>query len=458
MAGPRAARRSLGYPIMPRVGRLLFLAFIAVAIFVSAAVAATNEPDKGWPRELKTDKGLLTIYQPQPESFRDNVLEARAALSMIPTGKTTPVFGVMWFKGRVDTDRDSGNAMLRDLMVTRSRWPESDSAKEVQFSMFLTTLMPKTGVPISLERLKASLATVENEQKSVAGLKNDPPKIIVVEEKSQLLYYDGEPKTLAIPNSTDFEYVANTAFAVIKDKKSGGYYLNGGKIWYSAKDPKGPWASIAAPPENIKKLVPADTSSTPAPLPPPKIVVSTVPSELIAFDGKPNWQPIGDGKLVYVTNTESKVVREVATGKIFVLVSGRWFTSAAFEGPWTVVRPDQLPPAFKDIPPASALGPVRVSVAGTPEADDAMMDQFVPQTTAIERDKAKLEVKYDGDPKFKKIEGTAVSYATNTQSQVLLINNKYYACDNAVWFTADKATGPWVVADKIPSDEIKKIP
>src|SRR5947207_2498697 len=83
-------------------------------------------------------RSVLTICQPQPEKFTDNLLEARAALSMIPKGKSTPVFGVMWFKGRVDTDRDSGTAMLRDIIVTNSRWPESDSAKEVQFSIFLT--------------------------------------------------------------------------------------------------------------------------------------------------------------------------------------------------------------------------------------------------------------------------------------------------------------------------------
>ena len=153
------------------------------------------------------------------------------------------------------------------------------------------------------------------------------------------------------------------------------------------------------------------------------------------------------------------MVREVATGKVFVLISGRWYRAMkTLDGPWTVVRPDSLPAAFKDIPPASAIGDVRVSVAGTPEAEDAMLDAQVPQTAAIERDKAKLEVKYDGEPKFKQIEGTAVEYAVNTQSQVLRINGKYYACDQAVWFVADKATGPWKVADSVPMDEIKKIP
>ena len=161
---------------MSRASRMMSLVVIALFALGSAAVAVAADPT--WPRELKTDMGVLTIYQPQPEKFTDNLLEGRAALSLIPKGKSTPVFGVMWFKGRVDTDRDTGTAMLRDFIVTNSRWPESDSAKEVQFSMFLTQLMPKTGVPISLERLKASLATIEMEQKSVQGLKNDPPKKI----------------------------------------------------------------------------------------------------------------------------------------------------------------------------------------------------------------------------------------------------------------------------------------
>src|SRR5262249_17539818 len=376
---------------MPRVGRTLSLLAVGASIVLTCVVAAVaTAADPTRPREMKTDLGVLTIYQPQPEKFSSNELEGRAALSMIPKGKTSPVFGVMWFKCRVDTDRDSGMAMLRDIIVTKSRWPESDSAKEVQFSMFLTQLMPKTGVPITLARLQASLATAELEQKSVEGLKHDPPKIVVVEEPAGLLLYTGEPRTMAIPN-TEYESVPNSPFVVIKDKKSGTFYLYGGKLWYSAKDAKGPWGSIDQPPAEIVKLVPPDTSSTPKPAKPPKIVVATEPTELISFDGKPTWQPVGKADLVYVTNTQSKVLREVASGKVFVLISGRWFTAASFDGPWSVVRPDQLPAAFKDVPPASAVGTIRVSVAGTPEAEEAMLDAFVPQTAAIERGKAKTE-------------------------------------------------------------------
>ena len=243
-------------------------------LWVASAAAA----DATWPREINTDRGILTIYQPQPEKFENNILEGRAAVSLLSKGKTSPVFGVFWFSGRVDTNRDSSTAVIRDITVTDTRWPESDKAREEETSIFLTSLMPKTGLPISLERLRASLATLDVERKSVEGLKHDPPRIVVVQEAAELLLYDGEPRTIAIPN-TELERVANTAYAVVKDKKSGVYYLSGGKVWYSAKAPKGPWTSIAKPPAEIAKLIPPDTSSTPAPAKPPKIVVATEPTE-----------------------------------------------------------------------------------------------------------------------------------------------------------------------------------
>jgi hypothetical protein len=429
----------------------------AVLCLLLVGAGAASAADKTWPREMNTEKGLLTIYQPQPEKFEDNILTGRVAASLLPKGKSTPVFGVFWFTARVDTDRDAGTTMLRDIVVTNARWPESEKAKEEEISIFLTGLMPKTGVPISLDRLRASLATVDLEQKSVEGLKHDPPKIVVVNETAVLLAYDGEPRLMAIPN-TEMERVANTAFAVIKDKKTGVFYLAGGSLWYTAQDPRGPWTSTAQPPPEIAKMVPADTAGTPPPAKPPKVVVATEPTELVSTDGAPSWQTLDKGDLMYVANTESKVVREVKTGNVFILISGRWYIAATLDGPWSVVRPDLLPAAFKNIPPASPLGDVRVSVAGTPEAEDAMLDAQVPQTTAIQRDKAKTEVKYDGEPKFKKIEGTAVEYAVNTQSQVLRIQGKYYCCDQAVWFVADNATGPWKVAESVPSDEIRKIP
>ena len=61
-----------------------------------------------------------------------------------------------------------------------------------------------------------------------------------------------------------------------------------------------------------------------------------------------------------------------------------------------------------------------------------MLDAEIPQTAAIKRDEAQLEVEYDGAPKFEKISGTSVSYAVNTGGQVLKIDNRYYAARGVV--------------------------
>ena len=82
------------------------------------------------------------------------------------------------------------------------------------------------------------------------------------------------------------------------------------------------------------------------------------------------------------------------------------------------------------------------SVAGTQAAKDALADAQVPQTAKVDRKKATTTVKYDGEPKFEKIEGTTLEYAKNTTSTVLKSGAKYYVVDNGVWFESSKAKGP----------------
>lgn len=431
---------------------------VLVALLVVGAIVRPAAAETAWPREFASEQGTLTVYSPQPESFVGNQLKGRAAASFQRKTETEPTFGVFWFTGRVDIDGSTNAAMVRDIVVTDVHWPESDSTKQGKVATFITSLVPTLGIPLSLDRLKASLATAAlQEHRSTEGFKSDAPRIVVMDQLAELLQYDGEPRAMAIPDS-DLEQVVNSAFAVIHDVKHKRYYLSGGKVWYSATDAKGPWTPTDDVPKDVRKRVPPDTSTAAAPAKPPVLVVATEPTELIATDGPATWQPLGKGDLLYITNTETPVVREVATGSVYVLLSGRWYRAATLDGPWSVVRPDQLPATFQDIPASSPLGAVRVSIAGTREAQDALLDAHVPQTAAISRSQAKLEVHYDGDPKFKAVDGTKVEYAVNTSSQVLRIEGTYYACDQAVWFVSSKATGPWAVADSVPSHEIAKIP
>jgi len=427
----------------------------AFALMLSALPLLAQAID--WPKEIDIPEGKIVIYQLQPEKFEGNVISGRAAMSLELTKSPEPIFGAFWFSARVDTDTEAGTALVRDLKVTRVSWPDSTEEHEARFTSEVENALPKNGYTISLERLSASLKDAEQEKKSLDGLKNDPPEIVFSQELAVLLSYDGQPRFADIENS-HYKRALNTRFAVAQDKQTNTFYLTSGDFWYSAKSATGPWASTQSPPADLVKMIPKQETEQAAPSKPPKIIAATIPTELVASDGKPKWKSLSGGKLLYAENTETPWLRETATGKMYLLLAGRWFNSSTEKGPWVFVRPDKLPASFKEIPPGSDLGGLRTSVAGTEEADEALLDAQIPVTTAVKRSEAKLTVTYDGAPKFEKIAGTKVSYAVNTASQVLLIENRYYAVDSGVWFTSAAATGPWVVADKVPKEEIAKIP
>src|SRR5439155_1972813 len=166
--------------------------------------------------------------------------------------------------------------------------------------------------------------------------------------------------------------------------------------------------------------------------------------------GRPQYAPLVGGELLYVTNTESDVLRLVSTQEIYVLLAGRWYRPSSTEGPWTFVRGDRLPAVFRQIPPDSPKGHLVASVAGTDQADDAVADAEIPQTSAIRRDDSGFEVLYDGPARFEPIEGTDMQYAVNTDAEVIFADDRYYACDQGVWYIADSPDGPWSVSETRP--------
>lgn len=433
------------------------LALLGLLLLAAPSAATAQLPP--WPRQIPTKSGYtITIYQAQSERLSNNVLTGRGAISLKGPSSAEPIFGAAFYSAKVEADKDARMARLSDIKVTRVNWPGATDEQQQAFTKVVETYFSQNKLSISMDELSASLATAEKEEQSLEQLKNDPPKIVVTNELSVLLIYDGEPQLKKIENS-DYSRVLNTAFAVVQNQKSGDFYLTSGKLWYTAKDAKGPWSATKNPPADLVKLVPKDTSSAPAPSKPPAIVVATEPTEVISFDGDPKWKTLPDGALLYAENTETIVIQDPAESKYYILVSGRWYTSPSLnQGPWAFVRGDQLPAAFQKIPPGSDIGDVRASIAGTEEAQDALLDAAIPQTAAINKKTAKLDLKYDGEPKFQDVPGTSVAYAVNTGTQVLRVDNHYYAVDNGVWFEAGSATGPWTVADSIPDQKIKEIP
>ncbi len=307
-----------------------FAAVCVLTVLPRVALAQTS-----FPQEITDPAGTVVVYQPQPETLKGNVLAGRAAMSVKAPGQKEPIFGAFWFTCRIDSDDAAGTVVLRDIKVTKVRWPQSKDADEAKFTEVVNAAAARANITMSRERLSASLASAEREQMSLAELKNDPPKIIFANKLSVLLLYDGNPQWGDV-EKTSYERALNTPFLVVRDKRSKTCYLSSGALWYSAKDPLGPWTPTKTPPADLVQMVPKDDSDSPVPAPPPAIVTATEPTELVASDGEPSWTPIGDGSMLYVKNTETPWVRELATQQIYVLLSGRWFRSAAADRPLDV--------------------------------------------------------------------------------------------------------------------------
>jgi len=432
-------------------------AFLLV-VFVIAAPLAANE-DERWPRQIDAPEASITVYQPQPQALNGTTLTGRSAVSVIATGKEDPVFGTAWFTTRVDVDRDTRIVEVVDLKVSRVRFPEATEEEEQWLIAILEKELPTAGMSMSLDRLTASLEAIEERRKAAEGLNDDPPKILLSEEPAVLVTLDGEPRLRALED-TGFKYVVNSPFMIVLVEKKDTFYLYAGDDrWYSAKAVKGPWEIAGSVPKDVKKLAPEEPplpeeveeeiSKLPTPTSPPKIVVSTEPTELLVTDGKPNYAPLEGGDLLYVSNSDADILVEVASQSHYLLLGGRWFAAPGLDGPWNMVRADELPESFAAIPTDSEMSHLRTWVAGTEEAEEALLDAQVPQTAAIKRDST-IEVTWDGDPEFKKIENTELAYGVNTPAQVLMYESRYYSVDQGVWYTANAPKGPWSVATDVP--------
>jgi len=438
------------------------IARVAALLLAAGTVSAE---ELGWPVEIDAEGGwTVTLYQPQVDGLDGNDLQSRAAVSVVGPGVPEPVFGAVWISARLDVDRAARLVLIESVKVPDVRFPEASEEGKEQLAKLLEREMPSWDLEISLDRFIASLEMIENNP-SVEGLKHEPPVILWSDTPAVLVSIDGEPELRKNPwlrgQKHDILHVANSPFPILYDTRGELYYLyGGGELWYRAKDVKGPWSVTRAIPSTVKFQIPeqlrAETASTSAGGTAPEIIVVTEPSELIVTDGEPAWAEIDGLDLEYMSNANTAVIREEKTGLIHVVLSGRWFSSQSTEGPWQFVPPDEVPSSFGRIPASSAVGGVRVHVAGTQEAREAVLDAQIPQTAAVAAD-ATIDIRYDGRATFEDIEGTDLQYAVNTTSQVIKAGDTYYCCETGVWYVSDAPTGPWRVATDIP-DAIYRIP
>ena len=443
---------------MPRIAILWAM---LMASF-SAICQAQNEMPE-WPAEVEVRGQNVVIYQPQTESYDGNRIDTRAAFSVEVDNK--PIFGAMWFSARVITDKDERLVTFDQIRVEDVKFPEEDQSKLATFQDDLNTKFADIDLSMSLDQFLADLEDFSERKEIDLQFNNTPPTIYFETSPAVLVIIDGEPVLKELENSP-YKYVVNTPYFILSDSKSGNNYLKGGNWWYVSKSLTSEWASTESVPQEVKKIadqaftqVESETDSAALEMDqPPKVIVSTKPAELVQSDGEPEFNPISGANLLFIENSENDIIMSIDTQEYYLLISGRWYKSKSMDsGTWIFVRSDQLPEDFKSIPEESDIAGVRSSVAGTPEAREAILENSIPQTAEVDRKTATVEVKYDGNPKFEKIEGTDLQYAENSDKTVVKSDKKYYCVDNAIWFESDKPTGPWQVSTEVP-EGVEDIP
>jgi hypothetical protein len=430
----------------------------AMAPGTEAGQAATGH----WPHSFTKDGAAITVYQPQAVSWSDRkTLVARAAIAVTPAGQTKEVLGTIQLSVDTHTDDPTGIVSLSDPVLMETHFPSLDTQHAATIDARIRADLPTMQMPtVPLVSILLSLG-----QSPVApvALNNDPPTILYANHPASLLVFDGEPVLVPI-KGTAISQAVNTNWDVFVNQNT--WYLLNNHVWLSGPGASGPYTPVGQLPSAFQRLAnnsnfPNIRNAIPA-IPPksteqvPTVFVSTEPADIIVTQGAPQLAPVPGTGLKRVTNTPNALFFDAAQSRYYVLLSGRWFAAPDLNGPWQFAT-DRLPPDFVLISPDGSSGAVLASVPGTVQAQEAVLRAQIPTTATLKRKAAKFTVVYAGAPQFKPIAGTKILHAVNTSSVVLMIGDRYYGCENGVWFVAVSPTGPWTLAASLPS-AIKKIP
>jgi hypothetical protein len=423
--------------------------------------AAAAPVDGGWPRSYTLNSGgTLLMYQPQVASWDDQKhLVALSAVSYRQKAGGAPAVGTIKLEAQTKVAVNDRLVSFQQMKITEANFQTMPKEQVREVVSAIDQAVPDDERVIALDRVLANLDKSLIVPKNVEGIKADPPPVFFSQTPALMVNLDGEPIWSPIQGN-DLKYAVNTNWDLFQHDVTKTFYLRNGSTWLKATDVKGPWSPGNPLPESFKKL-PADDNwkEVRAHVPGhsikasavPQVFVSFEPAELILLTGAPTYLLVpGTQDLLWVSNTESDVFRMGKAGPVYYLVTGRWFTSPDFTGPWTFAT-TSLPADFKKIPLEHPRSRVLASVPGTDQAAESVLLAQIPQTARVNKKELKApDVAFQGDPAFKPIEKTTVERAVNTDKDVFKVGDQYYLCYQGVWFVGKSATGPWEVASTVP--------
>lgn len=434
-----------------------------LALF-SSALSAAEPAALDYPRVVRGDGMEVKIHHPVVDSWKDYaVLEAWVPVEVTEQSTDQQWVGALRIKVNTEVRLEDQLVMLSDASIIDTSF--SDAQTPARAIDFARDSLRSQRQEVTLSEVILSLADDFSppRQRSNEGFNSDPPRIVVSQEPARLLLIDQQPVKAPIIGTT-LEQVVNTDWNLFYDTDRRSWFVINDGTWQTQSLlASGDWAVATNLPEDFMRLsgeqgwqVVREALPAQAPVtPPPALIVSLEPTELVIIDGPPRLQliPGADG-LMEVANSDSALFQLDDTW--YILAAGRWFEAASLDEGWAPVG--ELPGAFAKIPRDHGRASVRESVPGTMEAALAFIGATLPRNRSVAIDATPSEeVVYVGAPRFEQISGTSVARAVNTPFAVIRHNNAYYLNDEAVWYRSDTPTGPWKPALVVP-DDIFEIP
>ncbi len=426
-------------------------------------LAAQDSADP-WPKTQTVAGTTYSLYQPQIDKWDGFNYSGHAALAVQASGAQQPTYGSIVFTATTEVNKEARTVHFANVKITKVTFPGVAAAQAAAYqTAFQSALSGKEG-DIPLDRLETQLA-ISKARDSQRGVKvlNPVPRFIFTQQPAILVTVQGQPSWGPVQGSTTKRLI-NTRALVLQDS-SGTVYVHVLDGWMQAPALSGPWTVSYNPPpdadsianalsqKNLVDLFQAPPNTANAPTlktTAPQIYVATGPTELIVFQGPPEWASAGTN-LQYVSNTTGNVFKSLIDQNYYVLVTGRWFRASDLNGPWAFVPARALPADFAAIPADGDKENVLASVPGTSQAQEAMIANTIPHTAQVKSGVA-FQAQIDGTPTLIPIGGTNLSYVVNSPVPIIEVPGQgFYACQNGVWFTAKQLTGPWTVALVVPA-------
>ncbi len=167
-----------------------------VGVFFSLSFLMTliSFSQPSWPLLSKENKTEITVFKPVVESFNNNTLSFRAAISVVQNNDT-PVFGAIWGNAQLEHNASTRITKILSIAITDLRFPDGvDATEKAELIQQIQRSFDNDKPRLSMDDILADLDDAKKESMFTSQINNNPPKIIYTSEASLLVTIDGEPE------------------------------------------------------------------------------------------------------------------------------------------------------------------------------------------------------------------------------------------------------------------------